>query len=335
MNLPDLIQRHIERASREDTKRGAPPRPATQKARWLQLDRFEQYCRAHQIIKGADLTVNMLKDWILSIPITSGPSNRNQAIAILSGFVAWLADDRTFSRDDADSWSNWAKQHYRKWRHRGPDLKFLRPEQLESLLLSMADETPNPTQSARDLSFFGLILFGPSRLGEVRMQDMEHVEYYAATDTFPDFYRFTVPEHIAKDHEKHILYLFSDSSRIGTVDIYDQFHRYYAWRQELGPTGPLFVSIRSHRRGKRGSATNWHKVLATAAGRAKLNLTSHYLRHTFGEMAAPQLDKRDLRQIFGHSADQTTEGYTDHDNPDRLIAAHHRAAQAITQSTGN
>ena len=60
-------------------------------------------------------------------------------------------------------------------------------------------------------------------------------------------------------------------------------------------------------------------------------MTSHYLRHTFGEIAASALDERDLRQIYGHSTASTTRVYSDHENGDRLDDAHRRVRTAIAQ----
>jgi site-specific recombinase XerC len=90
------------------------------------------------------------------------------------------------------------------------------------------------------------------------------------------------------------------------------------------------VTIRSNE-GNRPTARNWHKVFATHATKCGLAVTPHWLRHTFGEIVASHIDRRDLRQIYGHSADKTTEGYTDHENDERLQRARLNAANAVSK----
>jgi integrase len=75
---------------------------------------------------------------------------------------------------------------------------------------------------------------------------------------------------------------------------------------------------------------NWHFCFATAMRRAGLKKTSYSLKHTLAENAAAHLDARDLRQIFGHSRQQTTEAYTDGPNEERLLAAKRNASMVIS-----
>ena len=146
-----------------------------------------------------------------------------------------------------------------------------------------------------------------------------------------------IPATNTKTNQEHTLRLY-ESSIVGGVNVFTHFQAYYDWRIQQSDAGPFFVALRNvgfQSNGpaalRRPTTANWHKVLKTAATCSGVTMTSHYLRHTFGEIAASVLDGRDLRQIYGHSAAAITRNYTDHENGERLEDARRRARAAIAE----
>ena len=343
MTLTDLIRNHLEQFAQENTCRGQLPRPKTIEAHRLHLERFALSAenRPGSIDDLQNLTVNFCKQFFLQSTKGTGTSNRNQCLAAITGFPRWLADDGKWNRGNLESWQRFHSKEYKRWTRSAPNHKFLTQEKLAAFFRSFEDNDRNPIHNHRDAAFFGLIFFGPSRLGEIRLIDMEHIRMIsrAPNDVEPEAScEIFIPAANTKTNQEHTLRL-CESSIVGGVNIFDHLEAYYDWRKEQSDTGPFFIALRSkqgfqpaeHTSLWRPSTANWHKILKNAAKRSGVKMTSHYLRHTFGEIAASALNERDLRQIYGHSVVTITRGYTDHDNGDRLTDAHSRVRAAIAK----
>ncbi|MFH1011033.1 MAG: site-specific integrase [bacterium] len=317
----DLIRAHLEQYARESTSRGWPPRAKTIEAHRLPLERFARDFDTTGT-DPASLSVNFLKDWFIRIGQNGGVSNRNQILSALTEFLRWMVNDNRLSADVLASWQHFHSKEYRRWRRGAPNHKFLRAEQLAALMKALDRNASGSVDSDRNLAFFGLIFFGPSRLGEIRLMDCDHI---TKADTH---FEIIIPAANAKNGQSRTFRLLEDSL-LGGADIFSALERYHTWRTAQSSTGPYFVALRGNMTPRRPTSANWHSILKTAANRAGIKATSHYLRHTFGELAASVLDERDLRQIYQHSNPETTRIYTDHENGDRLNSARRRVITAI------
>jgi len=323
--MTDLITAHLTQFSRTRISGREPPRPNTIRAHRLALERFAE-ALADQVI-----TINFCKNHLLGIADVNGASSVNQNLAALTAYLRWLADEGRISRDDLASWLSFHESQIQRWQPPSFNYKWLDPAQLARLFTHFRCAS-NEIRTARDVAFFGCILLLPTRLGELALLNCEHLTHLEADGEAVARFEIFVPKSIAKNHKDQLPAIFSDAALVGDADIYESLFQYWQWRRGLqpAPTDPLFVSLRKERFGQRASARNWSKVFKTAAGKAELQVTSHWLRHTYGERGRGVLGDRDMRQLYGHSSSKTTEGYTDHDDRDRLRAAQHRAAQAIT-----
>lgn len=331
MTLTYLVSAHIDQFVRSRTKtHGKKPRDNTIIAHKSPLERIAAaYDADHN--DAAGLTVNFLKDWFLSYEETGvGISAVNGALTAVSEFMRFLRDDNRISRDDLESWQAFHRKNFRRWKRTTSHRKYLRPDELQDLFSAIAFDSRFPAQRDRDMMFFASILLGPSRLGELHLLNIADVHYI--NDGNPAYVLLIVKTEYAKDHEEHRLMIF-DGSSIGGIDIFPYFQSYHQWRMDqpdTSPDSPYFVAIRPPHLGERPSVRNWHKVFDTHANRCGLAITSHWLRHTYGEIVSSHVERRDLRQIYGHSSDKTTEGYTDHANDGRLRKARQNAAKAIS-----
>lgn len=335
MTLSNLVELHLQQFIQERTKTySEPPREATVKAhRNPLLQVAAAFDREHNDV--SDLTMTFLKDYVLTYEQSgAGISAVNQYLTAITEFMRYLRDRKVIDRDDLESWSAFHRKNYRKWRRPGANRKFLRCNELEDLFTCMANDTRNPVQANRDIAFFGSLLLGPSRLGELLRLNIADVKYIPAQDKIPAHFLLDMKAEYTKDHDAKQLMIF-EGVTVGSIKIFQHFLGYHNWLTEKrGTTGspddPYFVAIRKQHLGDRPSARNWHKVFATHAKRVGLAVTPHWLRHTFGEIVAPKIDRRDLRQIYGHSDERTTHGYTDHSNSERLISARYNASLAIS-----
>jgi len=327
--LSNLVSSHLSQFAGLNTKtHGEPPRPRTVSAHRLQLERLAfQYDRLFNDLSG--LTVNWCKDWILTVK--GGPANRNQALTAVTGFLTYLTDSDLWDRDKLESWQRFHEQQYSRQKRPRTD-KYLRPDQLLKMIESVA-ATPNAAQSDRDIVFFSCVLF-LVRPGEMVLLPRRQVQYCPAVEDQPASFRVTVPPEIAKDHAQHIAEIF-EGAVLGEVNIFAAFERYVAWRDQHGPSDPesaFIIGIRSNQQDETGRRL-WSKLFHRAAVNAKLKyVTPYWLRHTAGELGRGKINSREMQQLFGHTGEQTTEGYTHHQNGERLRIARLNLHTAILES---
>jgi site-specific recombinase XerD len=330
--LTDLITQHLAQFAAEKTKtHEQTPRENTLRAHRLQLERFaHEYDQQFADLSG--LTVNWCKDWVIHLAQRTGPANVNQALTALTGFLSYLADADLWDRDSLESWQRFQKRQYCRPRSRSSSIKYLRSERLEAILKGIA-ATPNRRQADRDVAFFGSIL-ALARPGELILIQRRHIKYCPETGDSPRSFQILIPAEIAKDHSERIVEIF-EGNIIGDVNIFGCFYSYAVWRTEHGPAAPdspFFIGIRQNQQDGT-SRRLWAKLFKRAAQRAGLPFVSAYwLRHSAGELGLGKLHPREMAQLFGHSDERTTEGYTNHRNEDRLREARLRLHAAILES---
>ena len=370
--LSDLVAAHLAQYAREHTKRGTKPRAKTLESHRLHLEKFARAFDAEYpdgVIPAEagtfPISVNFCKNYFIERIQSTSISNRNQTLAAIAEFLRWMVNDNRLPADRLEAWQEFHSKEYRRWHRTTPNHKFLRSEQLHSLMNALSRNSSGSVESDRNLSFFGLIFFGPSRLGEIHLIDCKHIKHIlpakmgtnpspsfphdmgetqkgvipaqagtnriddsADIPTDPPFFAIHIPAASAKNGQRRNFRLHYGSI-LGGHDIYQALLRYYTWRTGESKSGPFFVSMRPEWKMQRPNCSNWHSVLKSAARRAGVKATSHYLRHTFGELAAAALSERDLCQIYQHSDPRTTEIYTHHDNDERLDRARRLLLQKI------
>ncbi len=325
--MTDLIAQHLDQfAQTRIGKRRQYPRANTLRVHRLCLERFAE------AMSGQSLTVNACKDYLNRIAKANGASSVNQNLAAITAYLRWLADEGQFPRDDLESWQSFHKSQYQPWQPPEWNYKYLDHEQLARVFGCLRGRG-NETRGLRDVAFFGCLLLLPARIHEAALLRTEHLRPVEADEHYPARFEVLIPAPIAKNGKDHLGAVFSDRALIGECDVYDALAQYWQWRQDLGPqpSDALFVSLRAERFGQPASPRSWAKVFATAARKADLKISSHWLRHSYGEFGRGVLDDRDMRQLFSHSSAKTTEIYVDHDNHSRLLAAQYRAAGAISE----
>jgi integrase len=224
MKLSELVSAHMEQFIQTRTKtHGEPPRPNTIIAHRNPLDRIaadfdRQYAGADQ------LTLNYLKDWILEYDKRAGVSAVNQVLTAVTEFLRFLRDDNNRISDaDLNSWHLFQRKHYRRWKRTDPHRKYLRQHELEDLFGAMAYETPSGRQRDRDVAFFGSLLLGPSRLGELLRLNIADIAENPAGE-HPAHFVLLVRADYAKDHEEHRLMIFQGAT-VGGIEIFTYLSR--------------------------------------------------------------------------------------------------------------
>lgn len=318
-----MIKNYLDQFARTPTHFGEPPRARTLDIHTRHLRRFEE---AHP-----EFSISAAKEYILSlICAKAGASSVNHALAALDGYIEYLTDSESIPESALKSWRTFKRKSHQTWRRKNRHVKYLSNSGLRDLMQAVVKHAQSRAQANRDLGILGLILFGPCRGGEVLQLRLDDVQLVDSTESIPGHWLFHFRAEITKDHEEKWVRLFAGESCIGDIDIFDAFSTYAAWRKsEVSPTGDLFVRVRKPYTPDAVSRVNlWYsfKRYAQAAG---IHASPHWLRHTFGEQTAGRIDEREVRQMFGHSSDQTTQGYTDHDNPERLMSAQLQAARII------
>lgn len=320
-----MIQDYLTQFAKTPTHFGEPPRKET-----LDIHRghLERFTRAHP-----EFTVNAAKEYVLNL-ITDGrgSSSVNHALSALDGFIEYLTDIEAIPESALKSWRSFKRKSHKTWRRRDRHKKYLPKSATLDLMQSVASHAQSKAQSNRDLSILGLILFGPCRGGEVLKLTLDDVELKDCTENIPGHWCFHFRKDITKDHEEKFVRIFAGESCIGDIDIFDRFTDYISWRKsEVSGAGDLFVGIRQPFSSNAITRQALWYAFRRYCQKAGIHATPHWLRHTFGEETIGRIDQRSIRQMYGHSSDQTTRGYTDHDNDDTLIPAQLEAARLISQ----
>lgn len=322
-----MIKQYLERFAQSVTRFDESPRAKTINVHRYHLERFEREF-------GNEFNVANAKEYVSKIMLSGlSASSINHALAALDGLIEYLSDMDQLSDEKKKSWSSFKTKSHRTWKRKDRHRKYLPHSAVSDLLQAVSAHAQKREQANRDLSILGLVLFGPCRGGEVLRLETTDVELVEPEDeSIPAHWCFRFSRSITKDHEDKEVRLFVAQSRIGDIDIFDTFTNYYTWRLSIAPAGGLFVRTRAPLTAEAISAQNLWYAFRRYAQAAGIHATPHWLRHTFGEDTEGRIEQREMRAMYGHSSDQTTRVYTDHDNDERLIRAQLQAAQIISRT---
>lgn len=342
MTHADRLQKYLNLFARDKTNRGHQPRANTRKAYRLQLERLCYALDSNEI----EFSPLGLKDYLLKLDATSSQSNVNQAATALKAYLNYLYHESVIEFEFIGKFDLSTKNLRRQAKpdeSPGNEPRFFSRDELERILYCLSQDISSIPQRDRDIAFFGCILAGPTRAGDLRRATIGGVTFHGATSyTDHDGTTKTAPSSIwvalsssqTKDWERKSIPIFA-GRLIGKVEIYRHLKSYYDWRLQQPrhePDDPLFTATRGPTIGEPISERTTFKRMEFATRKAGIHATPHKFRRTLGELGGGLLTSRDAAQIFGHSDERTTQkAYTNLDNPERMLAAHLRIADALNR----
>ena len=335
-SLTTLRDNYLAQFARTRTKQYADlPRARTVEAHRLQIERALHVLRDKPLDR---LTVNDFKQLVLDTAARTGQSNVNQQLSALTGLIEYLRDERLFTADDLESWTRFKTKQYLPVRS---DVrhKYLRPDEVTRLFMTIRSN-PTAAQADRDTAFFGTLLLCPARvnaLASVRLSDVT----YRDDAPGPRFELLTD----TKTHTAQLRFVFHAAALAGGVDGFAALANYHRWRLAIPPDrlrdatdgGAYWLNIKTRpdRPGyDQPNRATFLTVFKTAVERSGMpTVTTHWLRHTFGQATKHALSAREEQEVFGHGARRTmTEHYLKHDDPDRLRLLCLRSAEIISSN---
>lgn len=343
MTHTDRLKKYLNLFARDKTRNGEQPRTNTRKAYRLQLERLCYALDTGEI----DLSPNGLKDHLLKLSATSSQSNVNQASTAIKAYLRYLYHEKEIEFEFLGRFDDATKNLRRQAKPTESDddePRFFTRIELERILYCLSQDISSVPQRDRDVSFFGCIMAGPSRAGDLRRATIGDVKFYESTKYIDDDGQTKVaPPSIwielnraqTKDWDKKLIPIFAGRT-FGGVEIYCHLKAYYDWRMTQPrhePTDPLFTATRGATIGNPMAERTIFKRMEFATRKAGIHATPHKFRRTVGEHGGGLLNSRDAAQLFGHSDERTTQkAYTGLDSPERMLAAHLRIADAFTRA---
>lgn len=277
----------------------------TLKAYAEDISQFIEYAEAAGAVAPADVDTKLVRKYLVTLHERQlARTSRARKVAALRSFFRFLARQRVIDQSPAIG-------------VRSPKLetrlpKFLRGEEIESLMSAPLAHAEDPDLAQRDIALLELLYASGMRAGELVKMNTADIDFAQA-----------IARVVGKGDKERVVLLGSKAS--------EALLAYLATgRKNLlvrgGPSTAepaLFLNRFGRRLSDRGVRKLFDKYCGLAS--VSLKITPHVLRHTFAtHLLANGADLRFVQELLGHSSITTTQIYT-HVTPERMKEVYDKA----------
>ncbi len=263
------------------------------------LGQFIAYAESVGITKVDDVTPQIARGFIGSRPELAR-ATRARKVASLRSFFDFLVNRGVVEVSPA------AGLRTPKQDKRLP--KFLRSEEINTLMAAPAELNKIPALALRDIALLELLYASGIRAAELVVLNVQDVDLDQGIATVT-----------GKGDKERVVMIGSKavSAVQNYLDVRESLLGDSSAKPKRGPKSePLFVNYRGERLSDRGVRKLFDKYCGHAS--ATLKITPHVLRHSFAtHLLAGGADLRIVQELLGHASVATTQVYT-HVTPERL-----------------
>lgn len=277
----------------------------TLKAYAEDISQFIAFAEAEGTLAPAEVDTKLVRKYLVALHERQlARTSRARKVAALRSFFRFLARQRVIAQSPAIGVRS------PKLEKRLP--KFLRGEEIESLMAAPSTHAEDPNLGQRDTALLELLYASGMRAGELVKMDVGDIDFSQG-----------VARVVGKGDKERVVLLGTKAQDALTTYL-DSGRKNLLIRGNVAQSEPaLFINRFGGRLSDRGVRKLFDKYCGLAS--VSLKITPHVLRHTFAtHLLSNGADLRFVQELLGHSSITTTQIYT-HVTPERMKEVYEKA----------